>query len=140
MIIVEPGGKQKVNTGAQCNAGSSDEDDLDEGKRPLYHFGLTFVSPHSSWRENNFTLGQHVRDVGALLTLRFALQRVHINQQGRYWQPFRYVPERPTTGKLRFDRDTIRIIETPRYVPYWNGRSDGKSRPAKGARSGGAAP
>jgi hypothetical protein len=37
-------------------------------------------------------------------------------------------------------RDTIRIIETPRYVPYWNGRSDGKSRPARGARSGGAAP
>jgi hypothetical protein len=36
-------------------------------------------------------------------------------------------------------RDTIRIIETPRYVPYWNGRSDGKSRPARGARSGGAA-
>src|SRR2546426_6888411 len=40
----------------------------------------------------------------------------------------------------RFARDTIRIIETPRYVPYWNGRSDGKSRPARGARSGGAAP
>jgi aspartyl-tRNA(Asn)/glutamyl-tRNA(Gln) amidotransferase subunit A len=27
-----------------------------------------------------------------------------------------------------------------KLIPYWNGRSDGKSRPARGARSGGAAP
>jgi len=35
------------------------------------------------------------------------------------------------TSNFRIARDTIRIIETPRYVPYWNGRSDGKSRPAR---------
>jgi hypothetical protein len=31
----------------------------------------------------------------------------------------------------RVARDTIRIIKTARYVPYWNGRSDRKSRPAR---------
>jgi hypothetical protein len=41
---------------------------------------------------------------------------------------------------FRFAGDTIRIIETPRYVLYWNRRSDGKSRPARVASSGGAAP
>jgi len=49
-------------------------------------------------------------------------------------------PASLTGDYFRVARDTIRIIETPRYVPYWNGRSDGKSRPARGARSGGAAP
>jgi hypothetical protein len=37
----------------------------------------------------------------------------------------------PPWDYFRLVRDTIRIIETPRYVPYWNGRSDGKSRPAR---------
>src|SRR5437899_875556 len=45
LIIVEPGGKLKPNTGAQCNAGSSDEDDLDEGKLPLYHFSTSLSFP-----------------------------------------------------------------------------------------------
>jgi hypothetical protein len=45
LIIVEPGGKQKANTGAQCNAGSSDENDLCEGKLPLYHFSTSLSFP-----------------------------------------------------------------------------------------------
>ena len=32
LIIVEPAGKQKADPGAQCDAGSGDEDDLGEGK------------------------------------------------------------------------------------------------------------
>ena len=55
LIIVEPGGKLKPNTGAQCNAGSSDEDDLDEGKLPLYHFSTHFRSPHSSRGEQVYS-------------------------------------------------------------------------------------
>ena len=45
LIIVEPAGKQKADPGAQCDAGSGDEDDLGEGKLPLYHFSNPLSFP-----------------------------------------------------------------------------------------------
>jgi hypothetical protein len=71
LIIVEPGGEQKANTGAQCNAGSSDEDDLCEGKLPLYHFSTSLsFSGTAVRRQNKFTPSAWCRRRGALRSFR----------------------------------------------------------------------
>lgn len=43
---VEPTGKQEADPGTQCDAGSSYEDDLTEGKFPLYHISNPLSFPH----------------------------------------------------------------------------------------------
>ena len=82
LIIVEPAGKQKADPGAQCDAGSGDEDDLGEGKLPLYHFSnpLSFPALYLA-REQVYSWVSIAGDKGALLTFRFALPPVRSNEQ-----------------------------------------------------------